>query len=55
MTSKNYTNQQVAIYLLILLQAVINEQVNAKQLKHGVGMYIYEAVKDQCIRQGWIE
>jgi hypothetical protein len=38
-----------------VLQAVINEQIRAKQLKKEVGDYIYQAVKDQAVRQGWID
>jgi hypothetical protein len=44
----------VFIFLLTVLQAVLKEQVKAKQLKRGVGNYIYEAVKNQCVNKGWI-
>ena len=47
--------KQVSIFLLMVLQAVINEQVGIRQLKRDVGDYIYQAVKDQAIRKGWIE
>ena len=47
--------RQVSVFLLTVLQAVINEQVKAKQLNRDVGSYIYQAVKDQAIRKGWIE
>jgi hypothetical protein len=47
--------RQVSVFLLTVLQAVLNEQINARQLKREVGDYIYQAVKDQAIRQGWIE
>lgn len=47
--------RQVSIFLLTVLQAVINEQVKTRQLKREVGDYLYNAVRDQAIRQGWIE
>jgi hypothetical protein len=47
--------RQVSVFLLTVLQAVINEQIKAKQLEYHVGNYLYNAVKDQAIRQGWIE
>lgn len=47
--------KRVSIFLLTVLQAVINEQVTIKQLKKEVGSYIYTAVKDQAIRKGWID
>ena len=47
--------RQTAIFLLTVLQSVITEQIKAKQLERHVGSYIYQAVKDQAIRQGWIE
>ena len=52
---KPENSKQTAIFLLTVLQAVINEQVNIRQLKKEVGEYIYYAVKDQAYRQGWIE
>jgi hypothetical protein len=42
-------------FLLTVLQSIINEQIEAKQLKRDVGNYIYQAVKDQAIRKGWID
>lgn len=47
--------RQVSVFLLTVLQSIINEQVIAKQLNRDVGLYIYQAVKDQAIRQGWLE
>jgi hypothetical protein len=46
--------KHTAIFLLIL-HAVINEQVAIKQLKKEVGTYIYEAVKEQAHKLGWID
>jgi len=43
------------IFMLVVLQSIINEQITAKQLDRTVGKYIYNAVKDQCIRKGFIE
>jgi hypothetical protein len=46
--------KQVSIFLLTILQAVINEQVSIKQLRREVGDYIYQAVKDQATKKGWL-
>lgn len=58
MSSTNNNNNNierfVSVFLLTVLQAVINEQIKAKQMKREVGDYIYTAVKDQCLRKGWI-
>lgn len=48
------TEKFVSVFLLTVLQAVINEQIKAKQLKKEVGDYMYQAVKDQAIRKNWI-
>ena len=42
--------RQVSVFLLTVLQSVINEQIKAKQLEPHVA-----AVKDQAIRKQWIE
>ena len=47
--------RQVSVFLLMVLQAVIKEQVGIRQLKRDVGDYIYQAVKDQAVRKGWLE
>jgi hypothetical protein len=47
--------RQVATFLLTILQAVLNEQHNARLISKEAADYIYAAVKDQPIRQGWIE
>jgi hypothetical protein len=49
------TQKDTCLFLLVVLESIINEQVTAKQLKHEVGSYIYQAVKDQATRKGWIE
>ena len=49
------TERFVSVFLLTVLQAVINEQVKVKQLKREVGDYLYQAVRDAAIKQGWIE
>ena len=49
------TERFVSTFLLTVLQAVLNEQVKARQIKdRQVADYIYEAVKDVAIKQGWI-
>lgn len=45
----------VSVFLLTVLQAILNEQVKAKQLKKDVGDYIYQAVKDQANRKGFLD
>lgn len=42
-------------YLIGVLQAIINEQVQARNLKSETGNYIIDAVKDQVHRKGWLE
>jgi hypothetical protein len=47
--------KQVSIFLLAVLEAVLNEQVKAKLISHDAAKYTLDAVKDQAIRQGWFE
>lgn len=47
--------KQVAIFLLAVLEAVLNEQVKAKLISHDSAKYILDAVRDQAYKQGWIE
>ncbi|MGH9977327.1 MAG: hypothetical protein ACRD8Z_16075 [Nitrososphaeraceae archaeon] len=54
MTTDDMTDKQKTIWMLTILQAVINEQVKAKQLQKHVGSYIYQACKEEARRQGWI-
>lgn len=54
-TNNNTQERFVSVFLLTVLQAVINEQIKAKQMKREVGDYIYTAVKDQCLKKGWID
>lgn len=49
-----YNASQTTVFLLTILQAIINEQIKAKQLKKNVGTYIYSAVKDQAQKMKWI-
>jgi hypothetical protein len=49
------SQKDTCIFLLVVLQSIINEQITAKELKRETGKYLYQAVKDQCIRKGWIE
>ena len=57
MTINNIPNErkQVAIFLLAVLEAVLNEQVKAKLISHDSAKYVLAAVRDQAFRQGWIE
>ena len=57
MTSSSHIpdeRRQVSIFLLTMLQAILNEQQEARTLDKKTADYIYAAVKDQAIRQGWI-
>ncbi len=47
--------KQVAIFLIDVLEAVLNEQVKAKLISHDAAKYTLDAVKDQTIRQGWLK
>jgi hypothetical protein len=49
------SKKDACIFMLVVLQSIINEQITAKQLKREVGSYLYKAVKDQCMQKGWIE
>jgi hypothetical protein len=46
--------KKVASEMLGMLQAIINEQVQTRSLKHETEKYIMDAVKDQARRMGWI-
>jgi hypothetical protein len=47
--------RQTAVFLLTVLQSVLNEQQKASLIPKETADYIYLAIKDQCIRKGWIE
>jgi hypothetical protein len=47
--------RQVSVFLLAVLEAVLMEQVKAKLLSHDTAKYILDAVRDQAIRQQWLE
>ena len=47
--------KQVSIFLLAVLEAVLNEQVKARLIIYDTAKYILDAVGDQAYRQGWIE
>jgi hypothetical protein len=49
------TKKDACVFILVVLQSIINEQIMAKQLKRDVGSYVYQSVKEQFIRKGWIE
>ncbi|MGE5662093.1 MAG: hypothetical protein ACM3X1_07590 [Ignavibacteriales bacterium] len=54
MTINNISNErkQIAIFLLTVLEAVLNEQVKAKLISHDSAEYILAAVRDQAYRPG---
>jgi hypothetical protein len=47
--------KQVSIFLLVVLEAVLNEQVKAKLISHDTAKYILAAVRDQATRQGFMD
>ena len=47
--------KQVAIFLIAVLEGVLNEQVKARLISHDAAKYVIAAVRDQAYRQGWIE
>ena len=46
--------RDTAKFLIGILQAIINEQVQTRALHKETGSYIINAVKDQAQRKGWI-
>ena len=54
-TDMPMNERQVATWLLTVLQAILNEQEKARIIDHDTSRYIYAAVRDQALRQGWIE
>jgi hypothetical protein len=42
-------------YLISVLQAIVNEQVQSRNLSRQTANYILEAIKDQAAKKGWIE
>ena len=47
--------KQVSIFLLAVLEAMLNEQVKTRLIPHDTAKYILDAVRDQAYRRGWIE
>ena len=47
--------RDTAKYLIEILQAIVNEQVQSRDLHKETGNYIIDAVIDQVRRKGWIE
>jgi hypothetical protein len=46
--------KQVAIFLIAVLEGVLNEQVKARLISHDAAKYVTAAVRDQAYRQGWL-
>jgi hypothetical protein len=42
-------------YLISVLQAIVNEQVQSRNLSRQTGNYIVDSVKDQAAKKGWLE
>ena len=47
--------RDTAKYILGVLQAIINEQVQARNLPREAGNYILDSVTNQISRKGWLE
>ena len=47
--------RQVSVFLLSILQSILNQQQEMRLLDKAVADHIYLTVKDEAIRQGWIE
>ena len=47
--------EQVSVFLLTVLQSILNQQQEMRLLDKADADHIYLTVKDQAIRQGWIE
>ena len=57
MTNRHVQDErkQVSIFLLTVLEAVLNEQVKARSISHDAAKYVLAGVKDQARRKGWLE
>ena len=44
-----------AKHILNVLQAIINEQVQSRNLKRETGKYILDAIKNEGRKRGWLE
>jgi hypothetical protein len=42
-------------HLISVLQAIVNEQVQSRNLSRQTGNYIVDSVKDQAAKKGWLE
>jgi hypothetical protein len=47
--------RQAAIFLLTILQALINEEISTKHLDPSVGKYLYETLREQAIKLGYLD
>jgi hypothetical protein len=47
--------KQASIFLLTILKALINAEVRAKKLDAEVGSYIYETLKEQATKLGYLD
>lgn len=50
-----HIHKETSVFLLAVLEAVLNEQVKAKLITHDSAKYVFDAVRDQAYKQGWIE
>ena len=47
--------RDTAKHILNVLQAIINEQVQSRNLKRETGKYILDAIKNEGRKRGWLE
>lgn len=51
---KSEAKKDACFFMLMVLRAIINEQIEVGLLDREEADYILEAMKDQCLRKGWI-
>jgi hypothetical protein len=47
--------RDTAKYLIGILKALVDEQVQGRNLNKETGSYIIDAVREECKRKGWLE
>lgn len=51
---RNEATKNACFFMLMALRAIINEQIEVGLLNKEEADYILEAMKDQCLRKGWM-
>lgn len=55
LSTRMKTDRQTAIFLLSILKALLNEMVCTKQIDKSVSKYIYDSVRYEAQKFGWVE